>query len=109
MNSSKCCVAICQFTATNNKENNLKIVKDLVAEAAQKHAKVVFLPEASDYIATNKEEAKAFAEPLSGTLMNEYRNLSKNKKVWLSVGGFHELVQCEKEVKNERSRFMLNN
>lgn len=40
MSSQKCTVAICQFTATNNKENNLKIVKQLVSEAAQKQAKV---------------------------------------------------------------------
>ncbi|XP_975421.2 nitrilase and fragile histidine triad fusion protein NitFhit isoform X1 [Tribolium castaneum] len=92
MSAPKCSVAVCQFTATNNKENNLQIVKQLVSEAAQKQAKIVFLPEASDYIAANKNEAKAFAEPLNGTLMNEYRNLAKTRKVWLSVGGFHELV-----------------
>lgn len=55
----------------------------------------MFLPEASDYIAANKNEAKAFAEPLNGTLINEYKILAKSNKVWLSVGGFHELVQCE--------------
>lgn len=56
---------------------------------------MVFLPEASDYIATSKEESKAFAEPLNGTLMNEYKNLAKAKKVWLSIGGFHEVAKNE--------------
>ncbi|KAJ3657739.1 hypothetical protein Zmor_009523 [Zophobas morio] len=108
MSAQKCTVAVCQFTATNNKETNLKIVKELVSEAAQKSAKVVFLPEASDYIATSKEEAKALAEPLSGTLINEYKNLAKNQKVWLSVGGFHELTQTNNETKIFNSHVLID-
>ena len=64
------------------------------------------MPEASDYIATSKEEAKALAEPLTGTLMNEYQSLAKNQKVWLSVGGFHELTQTNNEV-TQKTRFKL--
>lgn len=33
-------VAVCQLTATNVKEENLKIVKSLVTEAVSKNAKV---------------------------------------------------------------------
>ncbi|RZC34648.1 nitrilase and fragile histidine triad fusion protein NitFhit [Asbolus verrucosus] len=95
MSAPKCKVAVCQFTATVNKENNLKVVKELVSEAARNDAKVAFLPEGCDYIGSNKDETKALAEPLNGTLMNEYRNLAKNEKIWLSIGGFHELVLTE--------------
>lgn len=51
---------------------------------------VVFLPEASDYIASNKDEANQLAESLNGQLMSEYKYIAKSKNVWLSIGGFHE-------------------
>lgn len=38
--STKCEVAVCQFTSTNDKERNLSIVKKLVQQAANKDAKV---------------------------------------------------------------------
>lgn len=38
--SSKCKVAVVQFTATNNKTNNLNIVSNLIKDAAGKNAKV---------------------------------------------------------------------
>ncbi|VEN49991.1 unnamed protein product [Callosobruchus maculatus] len=111
-NMSRCTVAVCQFTATNNKAENLKIVKTLVHQAAEKHAKVVFLPEASDFIASNKKEARELAESINGELMNEYKLIARNNLIWLSIGGFHEklneetiynshvLVDCTGEIKS---------
>lgn len=40
--ANKCTVAVCQFTATNDKLQNLQIVKRLVNKAAQGNAKVCF-------------------------------------------------------------------
>lgn len=40
MSSNVCNIAVCQLTSTNDKTENLKLVQRLVAEAAQKHAKV---------------------------------------------------------------------
>lgn len=83
-------ISVCQFTATNDKEKNLKIVKELVEESVAKSVKVVFLPEASDYISRDKDEFRQLAEPITGMLMSAYRELAKNFKVWISMGGFHE-------------------
>ncbi|CAH1997572.1 unnamed protein product [Acanthoscelides obtectus] len=91
-NMSKCTVAVCQFTATNNKAANLKTVKTLVGQAKEKHAKIAFLPEASDFIASNKKEARELAESINGDLMNDYKLIAKNNSMWLSIGGFHEKV-----------------
>lgn len=52
----------------------------------------MFLPEACDYIASTKDEAKQFAEPLDGYLMQEYKKLAKSHNVWISIGGFHEKI-----------------
>ncbi|XP_018570395.1 nitrilase and fragile histidine triad fusion protein NitFhit [Anoplophora glabripennis] len=83
-------VAVCQMTATNNKEKNLEIIKKLVKNSSEFEAKVVFLPEACDYIATDITEARSLAESLNGPLLAEYKNLAKQYKLWLSIGGFHE-------------------
>ncbi|CAH1170144.1 unnamed protein product [Phaedon cochleariae] len=88
----KCKVAVCQFTASNNKSENLTVVQKLVNDAVSKDAKMVFLPEATDYIATNKTEAKSLAEPLDGPLVSEYKKIAKQNKVWLSLGGLHEKI-----------------
>lgn len=41
--SNKCKVAIIQFTASNNKNDNLNSVRKLVSEAVDKNAKVKYL------------------------------------------------------------------
>lgn len=43
MSSNVCNIAVCQLTSTNDKTENFKIVQRLVAEAAQKQAKVFYL------------------------------------------------------------------
>ncbi|KAK5644244.1 hypothetical protein RI129_008089 [Pyrocoelia pectoralis] len=90
--SSNNVAAVCQFTATSDKEQNLKVVTRLVSEASEK-AKVIFLPEACDYVGTNVDETKELAETLDGRLMSEYKLLAQRHKVWISLGGFHEVRQ----------------
>ena len=62
----------------------------LVAEAARKNCKIVFLPECFSFIGAKPGEAQAAAEPLDGPTMQRYRQLAKEHKVWLSLGGFQE-------------------
>ncbi|XP_050303135.1 nitrilase and fragile histidine triad fusion protein NitFhit [Anthonomus grandis grandis] len=92
--SSKCTVAVCQFTATNNKEENFKVVKSLLKESVEKKAQIVFLPEASDFIAKDKHEFKALAEPLTGPLISSYCSLAKDLNIWISLGGYHEMYDA---------------
>lgn len=87
---NKCKVAVCQFTATNNKSSNFAIVKRLIENAKQENAQIAFLPEACDYIASTKSEIYQLAENIDGPLVTEYRNVAKCNQIWLSVGGFHE-------------------
>ncbi|XP_018319892.1 nitrilase and fragile histidine triad fusion protein NitFhit isoform X2 [Agrilus planipennis] len=93
----KCTIAVCQMTATNNKEENYDIIDKLVTEAAAKNAKMVFLPEACDYIGTNKNETKSLAEGIDGPVMTKYKSLAKRNDMWLSVGGFHLKGSAEED------------
>ncbi|XP_066145780.1 nitrilase and fragile histidine triad fusion protein NitFhit isoform X1 [Euwallacea fornicatus] len=88
--ATKCTVSVIQFTATNNKEDNFNSVKRLVGKAVDQNAKMVFLPEACDFISRDKSEFKKLSEPISGPLIKLYQDLAKTYGIWLSIGGFHE-------------------
>lgn len=51
----------------------------------------VFLPECCDYVGSNRQETLKLAEDLSGETVKFYQQLAKDKNVWLSLGGIHEL------------------
>lgn len=55
---------------------------------------MVFIPEAFDFIGETKEETFSLAETIDGHLISSMKDLAKNKKVWLSLGGAHIKVIC---------------
>ncbi|XP_002168676.1 deaminated glutathione amidase [Hydra vulgaris] len=83
-------VAVCQMNSTDDKERNIRICTELINESYDKEAKIVFLPECFDYIAENKTDSVKMAESLEGDIIKHYKNLAKEKSLWLSMGGFHE-------------------
>lgn len=82
--------AVCQMTATPDKEANFSVCKNLVEEAKGKGASMVFLPEGFDYIGSNREETLSLAESLEGETVSRFTHIARNLEVWLSLGGFHE-------------------
>lgn len=83
-------VAVCQVTATPDKKTNFSACKQLVEEAKERGACMVFLPEAFDYIGSSREETLSLSESLTGDTMSQYTQLARKLEVWLSLGGFHE-------------------
>ncbi|XP_069805931.1 deaminated glutathione amidase isoform X2 [Dendropsophus ebraccatus] len=83
-------IAVCQMTSTSDKEQNFSTCSRLIQEAAARHACMVFLPEAFDYIGSSSEETLSLAESLQGDLIQRYSGLARDRSVWLSLGGFHE-------------------
>ncbi|XP_045919873.1 deaminated glutathione amidase [Micropterus dolomieu] len=82
--------AVCQVTATPDKEANFSACKQLVEEAKERGAGMVFLPEGFDYIGSSREETLSLSESLTGDTISLYAQLARKLKVWLSLGGFHE-------------------
>uniref|UniRef100_A0A3B5LVL0 Deaminated glutathione amidase n=1 Tax=Xiphophorus couchianus TaxID=32473 RepID=A0A3B5LVL0_9TELE len=82
--------AVCQVTATPDKEANFSACKQLLEEARQRGACMVFLPEGFDYIGSSREETLSMSEPLGGDIISRYTQLARKLDVWLSLGGFHE-------------------
>ncbi|KAL8386411.1 hypothetical protein RB599_008015 [Gaeumannomyces hyphopodioides] len=59
--------AIGQICSTSSMEHNLQQCVQLVKEASAAGAKVLFLPEASDYIAESRQQSLALAQPESSS------------------------------------------
>ncbi|KAI3376276.1 hypothetical protein L3Q82_016788, partial [Scortum barcoo] len=82
--------AVCQLTATPDKQGNFSACKQLVEEAKERGASMVFLPEGFDYIGSSREETLSLSESLTGDTISQYTQLARKLEVWLSLGGFHE-------------------
>lgn len=78
------------MTSTADKVENLKVCRKLIEEASSKGAKMVFLPEAFDYVANDKKESVELCESLDGGVMTAMRDVARQCRVWLSLGGFHQ-------------------
>ncbi|XP_068443834.1 deaminated glutathione amidase [Clinocottus analis] len=88
--SSRPVAAVCQMTATPDKEANFSACQQLVEEAKERGACMVFLPEGFDYIGSSQEETLSLSESLAGDTISKYTQLARKLEVWLSLGGFHE-------------------
>ncbi|CBY21169.1 unnamed protein product [Oikopleura dioica] len=65
-----------------------------IKEAAANGAKMVFLPEAYDYIGSSLSETFSQAECVEkGDLMLKMCSIAAENKVWLSLGGAHEKLE----------------
>lgn len=69
--------AVCQVTATPDKEANFSACKQLLEEARQRGACMVFLPEGFDYIGSSREETLSMSEPLGGDIISRYTQLAR--------------------------------
>jgi len=82
-----------QFCAKAVLSKNLEAVSRIIADAAKVGAKVIFLPEASDFLA-GADEVASLTRPLA---QNEFvqgvRTKAKETGVWVSVG-VHETVRA---------------
>lgn len=90
MSSSYPLAAVCQMTATPDKEANFSVCKSLVEEAKHGGASMVFLPEGFDYIGSNRDETLSLSESLDGETVLKFTQMARSLEVWLSLGGFHE-------------------
>lgn len=81
-----------QFRAIGVLSKNLESVSNIITNAVQAGAKMVFLPEASDFIAPSSE-VMSLTKPLNESeFVLGIRAKAKDLGVWLSVG-VHESVR----------------
>eukprot|EP01133_Synstelium_polycarpum_P015682 gene15682-18636_t len=67
----------------------------MIEQAKQQGAQLFCLPECFAFISggVHQYESRDNAEPLTGPTITRYRELAKDNKIWLSLGGFHERIE----------------
>ena len=70
---------------------NFSIYSKYIKNAAEQGCKMVFLPEGFDFIGQNRKETFELAESIDGPIISKIKNLAKNEKIWISLGGFHQV------------------
>ncbi|KAJ5935400.1 hypothetical protein N7466_004947 [Penicillium verhagenii] len=91
--------AVGQLCATASITSNLAQCQTLVQKAAAAGAKVLFLPEASDYIASSADESLALARsPEQGNFLSTLQQSAKLAKIHINIG-IHEIAS-EQRLKN---------
>lgn len=93
-------LAVCQQRYGPDKEKNWWSTHSAVVAGKASMADLVCLPEAADFIGVKKEDVLGLAEPLDGPLFGKFRALAAERRVWLSVGGLHELSETGDSIYN---------
>ncbi|KAK3349087.1 carbon-nitrogen hydrolase [Lasiosphaeria hispida] len=93
-------VAVGQLTSTASMANNLRQCQLLVKKAVRAGARALFLPEASDYIASSGEETISLAKSAQESeFLVGLQEEARREKLPIHVG-IHELGQDSRKVKN---------
>ncbi|GAA5909221.1 hypothetical protein JCM6882_003769 [Rhodosporidiobolus microsporus] len=87
--------AVGQLCSTSNVAHNARLSASIIRRAAAAQAKLIYLPEAADFIAEAKDVAR-LSEPLEGGLFVEaVKKQAKESRIWVGVG-VHEKGVDEK-------------
>ncbi|KAI8339641.1 nitrilase, putative [Chlamydoabsidia padenii] len=92
--------AVGQFCASSIIETNTIRCCELIKKASQQGAKMLFLPEAADYISESKEQAGTLASTLKeSNFLQELRKTAQSEQIWVSTG-VHEKCDDQERVYN---------
>ncbi|GAA5899385.1 carbon-nitrogen hydrolase family protein [Sporobolomyces salmoneus] len=79
--------AVGQLCSTSNVARNTKIACDLISRASKANASLLFLPEATDFIAPRdrvKELSQSLDQP--GGFVETLRKQARDSRIWVNVG-----------------------
>jgi deaminated glutathione amidase len=82
-------VAVAQLCSTPDVEENLASCARLVAQAADRGARLVALPENAPFLGRETDKLKIM-EPVDGPLLGRFRALARNHTISILVGSFPE-------------------
>lgn len=101
-------IAVVQLNSTEDKVANFSIAQRLVKDASKDGAKMAFLPECFDMICPTRQQTMENGEPIDGNTVNMYRELARENKIWLSLGGLHEKDANSKDSRLFNAHIILN-
>ncbi|GAA5957436.1 hypothetical protein JCM3765_001137 [Sporobolomyces pararoseus] len=79
--------AVGQLCSTSNVSRNIKIACDLISQSSRAGARILFLPEATDFIAP-RDQVKELSQSLDqpGGFVEAVREQARASRIWLNVG-----------------------
>jgi deaminated glutathione amidase len=83
-------IAVGQMTATVDIEANIETGQSLAKKASDAGASLLSLPECFAFLGEKDTDAREMAQPMNGPLMEQYRGIARQHKIWLALGGFQE-------------------
>ncbi|KAI8364921.1 carbon-nitrogen hydrolase [Blakeslea trispora] len=98
--------AVGQFCATEDVANNARICCDLIERASKFGAKMIFLPEAADFVSSGEESSSSIMqskEPLK--FVEKIKEQAKKSKIWVSLT-VHEPIEGDKKMWN--THYVIN-
>ncbi|CAM9613507.1 unnamed protein product [Heterosigma akashiwo] len=85
------------MTSTNDRDKNFQVASFLADTAAKRGAVLLCLPECFHFIGLSTRETIEAAESVEeGPSIARYRKLARKFGLWLSLGGFQEIITDEK-------------
>eukprot|EP00127_Corallochytrium_limacisporum_P006665 Clim_evm44s232 gene=Clim_evmTU44s232 len=83
-------VAVAQTCCTRDIARNLEECMKLIKRASSSGAKMLFLPEAVDFIGESRDDTYDLAMTDGSAWLDEYCKAAKEHAIWLSLGGIHQ-------------------
>ncbi len=84
-------IAVGQLTSTDDVENNLSACARLCAQAKERGASLLLLPENFAFMGKGDGETVRMMQPLDGALFSRFRSLASQHGLWIAFGGFPEM------------------
>lgn len=100
-------VAIFQMSGCGTIEKNMEDIRKAVIESSTNKANLLCLPENCHSFTTNRETTRKNLEYLNGESIAYYKNLAKEYKISISIGGFPEKIS-ETETKFHNTHVMIS-
>jgi deaminated glutathione amidase len=79
-------VAVAQLCSKPSILRNLKICRDIIQQAAQAGAKLVYLPEASDFIAPSADVYSLATPNATNAFVDGIKEEARQRSVWVGIG-----------------------
>lgn len=85
-------IALAQFASGEDKQANLRSIRDYAQNAAQNSASMLFLPEYSMFYAkmNRRSQNAQAAEPLSGPFVTALSQIAQEYGLWLAAGLYEQ-------------------
>jgi predicted amidohydrolase len=82
-------VAVCQLNSREDRDENLRVARDLLERAAGAGATLAVLPEYVDYLGPGKTAPKP--EGIDGEFAQFFAAAARELGIWVHAGSFHEM------------------